>query len=76
MVQAFGLIYIVTARWFWGIKQIQYKSSLSLLQLSLRLGLTLPEKTTERDYELRSRGPATREFDALDSPHITSLSPP
>jgi hypothetical protein len=49
------------------IKQyITYLISLSRLQQSLRQrGKTSPEKT-DRGYELRSRGPAIRGFNALD----------
>jgi hypothetical protein len=41
---------------------------LSLYQLSLRLwGITTPEKTTNRGYDLRSRGPPALDAQALDS---------
>jgi FtsZ-binding cell division protein ZapB len=42
--------------------------SLSLYQLSLRLwGITTPEKTTNRGYDLHSRGPPTLDAQALDN---------
>jgi hypothetical protein len=41
---------------------------LSLYQLSLRLwGITTPEKTTNRGYDLRSRGPPALDAQALDN---------
>jgi hypothetical protein len=41
---------------------------LSLYQLSLRLwGITTPEKTTNRGYDLRSRGPPALDAQALDT---------
>jgi hypothetical protein len=42
-----------------------YIPNLSLLSLRLG-GITSPEKTAD-GYELRSRGPASRGFDALDN---------
>ena len=49
-------------------KERYYRTNL-LLSFSTKpaAGATSPEKTTDRGYELRSRGPATRGFDALDT---------
>jgi hypothetical protein len=49
------------------LKAIKNQVISSLPLSSLRLGrILLPEKTTE-GYELRSRGPTSQGFDALDS---------
>jgi hypothetical protein len=50
-----------------GSKQVISSPPLSLYQLSLRLwGITTSEKTTNRGYDLRSRGPPALDAHALD----------
>jgi hypothetical protein len=49
-----------------GIRNISPLSPISLHSLSLRRRNTSPEKT-DGGYELRSRGPAARGLNALDS---------
>jgi hypothetical protein len=49
-------------------QQTSYLLSTSLYHLSLRLrGITTPEKTTNRGYNLRSRGPPALNAQALDT---------
>jgi hypothetical protein len=69
-VLADGLIFPCTQH-YWNQSRTKL-SPTSLYSLSLRLGgITPPEKTAE-GYELRSRGPASQGFDALDSHGIVA----
>jgi hypothetical protein len=51
-----------------GSQEVISSPPLSLYQLSLRLwGITMPEKTTNRGYDLRSRGPLALDAQALNN---------
>ena len=68
-------IYSVTDYWEGKKKDITDPISYSLSQPSLRQGQPRRRRRTDRGYELRSRGPAIRGFDALDTMQPQNADP-